>query len=147
MGVVEWRTWGKKLLLNLLNNRIAGNITEWKNRKNHKGFDVASNRCKTEIDNYINQYTAGLNADHVSLFITGHSRGAAVANILGAIYEKTGYKSYTYTYATPNTTTDTNYADYKTIFNFVNNSRLFLTKWKGSYLFFNMKKRLMYIII
>lgn len=55
------------------------------------------------------------------ILITGHSRGAAIANILGAIYEKSPeFKSFTYTFATPNTTVASDAAGYKTIFNIVN---------------------------
>ncbi len=97
----------------------------WKNKKNHKGFDVASNI----IDNKIQEYIDALERDNPviknskkSIFIVGHSRGAAIANILGSIYEdKSDFESYTYTYASPNTTTlDSVNENYHSIFNIVN---------------------------
>ena len=60
-------------------------------------------------------------ADEKVILITGHSRGAAIANILGTFFEASdGFSSYTYTFATPNTTTDKNASSYKTIFNIKN---------------------------
>ena len=56
-----------------------------------------------------------------TILITGHSRGAAIANLIGANYEKkANTTTYTYTFATPNNTAASNVRDYKTIFNIVN---------------------------
>jgi hypothetical protein len=56
-----------------------------------------------------------------AIMITGHSRGAAIANLLGAHFEKDpNYTSFTYTFAAPNPTTDNTTGSYKTIFNVVN---------------------------
>ncbi|MDD5934663.1 MAG: cellulose binding domain-containing protein [Clostridiales bacterium] len=95
----------------------------WRNHEHHKGFDVAANRIDDYIQNYVNTYVDS-KADKV-IFIVGHSRGAAIANILGSLYEnRSGYKTFVYTFATPMTTTSSNYASYRTIFNIVNDDDL-----------------------
>ena len=91
----------------------------WVNKNNHKGFDVASNRVYEKLQNYISTYVAS--DAEVSMLVTGHSRGAAIANILSQMYEdNTDYRVYGYTFAAPNTTTAKNAASYKNIFNIVN---------------------------
>ena len=97
-----------------------GNV-HWKNKQNHKGFDVAANR----LDEYIQRYINELDADSEKvIFITGHSRGAAIANILAAMYVNRGYTTVAYTMATPNTTLEENATSYNTIFNVVNKDDL-----------------------
>ena len=92
---------------------------EWTDKNYHKGFYVASSRVNAKINDYVATKISP-SAEKIIL-ITGHSRGAAIANILGAIYEKSPeFKSFTYTFATPNTTVASDAADYKTIFNIVN---------------------------
>ena len=92
---------------------------DWKTKANHKGFDVSANRVLDVLSDYINTYV-DLSAQK-SILITGHSRGAAIANIIGAHFEDDpGYRSYTYTFATPNSTTASNAGSYQTIFNIKN---------------------------
>lgn len=98
----------------------------WIHKYNHKGFDVAANRAKTLIDSYINITKA--DGHENTILICGHSRGGAIANILGALYEDDdSIKSYTYTFGTPNTVevgkeiSESKVSSYKTIFNHVNN--------------------------
>lgn len=118
----------------------------------HKDF----NNGKNFVLNYLQQYIKAnnLNKDkNLKIIITGHSRGAAVANLLGGsvdfsinqgIASSHGISStsasnvYTYTFATPNTTTVKEKSEslYKNIFNFVNPED-FVTKvmpysWKVS---------------
>lgn len=93
----------------------------WTNKSNHKGFDVAANRVLEKYEDYITRH--GLDGSGVkkSILITGHSRGAAIANLLGAHFEKDSeYKAYTYTFASPFSTTDSNAGNYKTIMNVMN---------------------------
>ena len=95
------------------------NHPHWLNKENHKGFDVTANRVYEKALKYISSYVG--DADEKVILITGHSRGAAIANILGTFFEASdGFSSYTYTFATPNTTTDKNASSYKTIFNIKN---------------------------
>ncbi len=95
------------------------NNPDWTNKLNHKGVDVPANRLYKYIINYVN--TKLSDTDSKSILLTGHSRGAAIANILGTKFEDdSNFDSYTYTFAPMNTTTDENASRYKTIFNIVN---------------------------
>lgn len=107
---------------------------DWKNKLNHKGFDVATNRILDKFNDYITRH--GLNDSSIekSILISGHSRGAAIANLLGAHFENDAdYQSYTYTFAAPYSTTDSNASSYKTINNIVNKDDIIpylpLEKW------------------
>ena len=101
-------------------NAAGTSHPDWKNKANHKGFDVAANRAIAKIEAYLNEVSLEPGAEKV-IWIMGHSRGAAVANIIGAHYEnKAGFTSFTYAFATPNVTTDSHARDYRTIFNIVN---------------------------
>lgn len=91
---------------------------DWKNKMHHKGFDVAANRILTKVNDYFTR--RGLTGAK-NILVTGHSRGAAIANLLGAHFENTAnVSSYAYTFAAPNTTTVSNASSYKTIFNIIN---------------------------
>jgi hypothetical protein len=93
---------------------------DWNNKSNHKGFDVAENRILTKINDYLARHSLA-GGGSKAILITGHSRGAAIANLLGAHYENaSNYVSYTYTFAAPNPTTSSDAGSYKTIFNIVN---------------------------
>lgn len=97
----------------------GNNHPHWRNRENHKGFDVTANRVLDKLLPYIEEYVNPYSQK--SILITGHSRGAAIANILGKYFEdQADYRSYTYTFATPSTTTDPNAPNYETIFNVLN---------------------------
>lgn len=107
---------------------------DWTIKANHKGFDVAATRLLRYINTYLSSYPAS--AAKKVIWVTGHSRGAAIANILGARLENLGYDTYTYTFAAPNTTTAANAATataYKSIFNIVNSDDfvpcLPMTQW------------------
>ena len=91
---------------------------DWCTPKIHKGFDITSQRIMRLADDYAARH--GINGSNTSYWITGHSRGGAVANIIGAYYEYQGRNSFTYTFAAPNTTLDYTAGYYKSIFNVVN---------------------------
>ena len=96
----------------------------WKDTDNHKGFDVATNRVLEKFAAYEKRHGLDQMSNKVIL-ITGHSRGAAIANLLGAHFEdRADYKSYTYTFAAPYATTHTNAGSYRTVFNVVNSDDL-----------------------
>lgn len=98
---------------------VGSSHPDWKNKANHKGFDVTFNRILAKINDYLSRHS--LTSGARSIFITGHSRGAAIANLLGAHFENDSkFTSYTYTFAAPNPTTDSQVKNYKTIFNIVN---------------------------
>lgn len=95
------------------------NNIEWANKYNHYGFDVTAKRVEEEIINYMVDYATGIDTVY---WIMGHSRGAAVANIIAADFIDAGGNVYAYTFATPNTTVSpyANETRYGSIFNVVN---------------------------
>lgn len=99
----------------------TGEHPEWINKSNHKGFDIAANRVISKVNDYLSRYSLNNNSQK-SVLITGHSRGAAIANLIGAHFEKNSPNtlSFTYTYAAPNATTDSAAQSYDTIFNVLN---------------------------
>ena len=100
------------------NKSKFSSTADWVTVNNHQGFDVPANRIMKIVTKYLNDNN--LNASDCTFWITGHSRGGAIANIIGAYYEKAGRECFTYTYASPNTTMNTNVSTYRTIFNIVN---------------------------
>ena len=105
-------------------NAVGSEHPHWLNKANHKGFDVAMNRVLIKYADYVRRH--GLDkVDNKVILITGHSRGAAIANLLGAHFEDDPeYKSYTYTFAAPYCTTDATAGNYRTVFNVVNSDDL-----------------------
>ncbi|MCQ2751969.1 MAG: hypothetical protein MJ189_02570 [Coriobacteriales bacterium] len=98
---------------------FTGDHPEWLNKSNHKGFDVCANRIATLVDSYISDKSSS--DSQKTMLITGHSRGAAEANILGAMYEKDeNIRSYTYTFSCPLTTlvNPGEATSYKSVFNY-----------------------------
>ena len=114
-------------------NAMGFEHPHWKDLDNHKGFDVTMNRVLEKFADYEKRHGLDQMSNKVIL-ITGHSRGAGIANLLGAHFEdRADYKSYTYTFAAPYATTHTNAGTYRTVFNVVNSDDLIpylpLTEW------------------
>lgn len=96
--------------------------------KVHENFQMASDSIKATIKKYVQQNC--LNYDNVNLIITGHSRGAAVANLyakeatdsINGVYNASipTFSSVTaYTFATPNVAKyDNSMENYNNIYNF-----------------------------
>ena len=96
--------------------------------KEHENFQKASDSIKSIIKKYVKQYC--LDYDKVTLIITGHSRGAAVANLyakeatdsINGVYNDSipSFSSVTaYTFATPNVAKyNTSMESYNNIYNF-----------------------------
>lgn len=106
----------------------VGQCNLWTNKENHKGFDVTANRVLSEIEAYMNNEFIDKSVD-CSYYVTGHSRGAAIANLIakGLIDNKKGNdKVFGYTFAAPNTTTskEAKLSKYNSIFNIVNTDDL-----------------------
>lgn len=102
---------------------MTGSHPDWKNKDNHKGFDVAANNVLSLFKGYIEEH--GLSDKKKTVLITGHSRGAGIANILGAYLEDdNNYRTFTYTFASPYTTTSSKATNYSTIFNIANTDDL-----------------------
>lgn len=101
---------------------VYNTTADWTHYYNHKGFDVAATRGLKRLKEYTSTYTS--DDDEIVYWVTGHSRGAAIANILSADLIDEGNTVFGYTYATPNTTTRASALDakYDSIFNMVNSS-------------------------
>jgi len=87
---------------------------------NHTGFETAKEDVLEKLNVYLDQY----NIDETMLLVTGHSRGAAVANLVAAsmterkeIPESRISDVFAYTFATPNVTTQAN-KELTNIYNF-----------------------------
>jgi len=93
---------------------------DWTDSTNHKGFDMAATRTKKLVEDYVAKKCSGSNQK--VYWITGHSRGAAISNILAAKLQDSGKTTYTYTFATPKTTTKSASVagKYTSIFNIIN---------------------------
>ena len=95
---------------------------EWRNSENHMGFDITANRVLAAADAFVTNN--GLEPENVIYWVTGHSRGGAVANICASELIKRGEKTFAYTFACPGTTTAADASSYTGIFNLVNGDDL-----------------------
>ena len=91
----------------------------------HAGFENAASYVKKLLLSALNENPdskAALENDNVYFYLTGTSRGAAVANILAKQFsdEYGADKVRAYTFATPNVAKDTEETEYKNIFNIIN---------------------------
>ena len=91
----------------------------------HKSFTLATDYSFGKLSSYLERNKIG--KKNLKLIVSGHSRGGAVANLLGAKIAREGclaYKKnvYTYTFAAPSPTCDPERTDkkYSAIFNFIN---------------------------
>ena len=93
-----------------------------KDTLHHAGFNTASEYVMQMLSEY--QKESELYKAECKYFVTGHSRGGAVANLTAKkLIDKAGTNNvYAYTFASPNTTLDKNVhnTEYSGIFNFVN---------------------------
>ena len=97
-------------------------FSDWTITSNHKGFDVAATRILKCITDYESKSYLDKSAKK-AYWVTGHSRGAGIANILGARLVDASKDVYCYTFAAPNTTTAsnaTNTTTYAGIYNVLN---------------------------
>lgn len=90
----------------------------------HKGFALAASAAHTQLISFMLRHK--VDPTESCILITGHSRGAAVANILSMLLLADNFFDegaiFTYTFASPNTTTDEDAHDekYGFIWNIVN---------------------------
>lgn len=95
---------------------LTGEHSEWTDTGTFKGLDIAVNRAEDFIFSYMEEHDSESRDNTVLL--TGHSRGAALANVIGADFENNkDVKSYTYTFNAMPVTTDCSAKRYSTIFN------------------------------
>lgn len=99
------------------------------NNVNHYGFNDAKNYVYNNLADYLDTY--GYTKENTIILLTGHSRGAAAANLIGAkLMDDNDRVSpehlFTYTFATPNCTKNVDQksgksdSKYNRIFNIVN---------------------------
>lgn len=70
--------------------------SEWTASLNHMGFDITVNRLSSKLSAYMS--ANGLNSSNSILWLTGHSRGGALANLLAAKRVNAGYEVFAYTF-------------------------------------------------
>ena len=117
--------------------RSGGYGAEWAsnftlgNTNEHQGFDDSAKKILKELEAYLEKYSDKMTGD-IKFWVTGYSRGAAVANLLAQkmdakannsnIYEKSNI--YAYCFECPRNMIkiydDSYYAQYDNIFNIVN---------------------------
>lgn len=102
-------------------NFDMGDPSNWKSDY-HKGFLLTEQRIKSFVEKYTQKYIS--DSSNLIYWVTGHSRGAALANILAAHLVDSGKTVYAYTFATPSTTISLtkNASKYNCIFNYANTS-------------------------
>jgi hypothetical protein len=96
-------------------------------QEDHAGFSSAKSNIAIQLETYLSKHNLN-DASKNKFLITGHSRGAAVANLLAADLTKNSRFAakdsiYSYTFATPNTTRKAEAKDsdqYNNIFNYIN---------------------------
>lgn len=111
------------------NLQITGD--EYKAQSNeHENFNIAKDTIKKDITEYYNNLHKNKPSSNINLIITGHSRGAAVANLYArdAINKQQGYEDSNipnfsnitaYTFACPNVAHyNSEMENYKGIYNF-----------------------------
>lgn len=99
-----------------------GNMDIGKDNVLHESFQKANKLLQNNISDYIMEYKL----ENVNFVITGHSRGAAVANLLAVDLNKNdisvpfnGWNTVcAYTFATPNNSRNFQQKGYENIFNF-----------------------------
>lgn len=127
---------------------LYGYVKDWNDPEAHLGFDVYASRVYRGLIKFLEKQNGVDSNSDISFLVTGHSRGAAVANLVGKkLLDKdnvmpanvtpngsnteslktvsnkfTDSTVYTYTFAAPNNTTASNVGDskYNSIFNIVN---------------------------
>ena len=96
---------------------FAYGYPDWKHTQHHAGFDIVSNRIIEIISEYKNEINSNIKGK-LCFWITGHSMGAGVANLVATDLIDRGYRDnvYCYTFAAP----EPHGVNYRCIFNIVN---------------------------
>lgn len=106
---------------------------DWTRKSNHRGFDVTANRFRKALKDYMGKF---VDPEATPVFwLSGHSRGGSITNIMASDLVDQGEKVFAYTFASPNTTanTEASAVRYDCIFNLVNGDdfvpRLPMPEW------------------
>lgn len=102
-------------------NGLIPRNENWEIKVNHMGFDIAATRVIKLLYEYLPEARNLDNSAKKTLWITGHSRGAGISNIVGARLDSQ-FETFVYTFATPKTTTVTEERakSHNSIFNIIN---------------------------
>ena len=104
--------------------KLTGSHPEWTDTRLLKGIGIAANRAQTFIDAYIGAHDDPARENRV--LVTGHSRGGAVAEVLGARFEEDlSVTCRTYTFNATPVTTDADAPAYGTVFNIFDSADFF----------------------
>ena len=126
---------GKRTLVFVVLRGTVMDFREWMSNLNvsgdadrfsvyHEGFRKCASKVEVELSAFLGR--RGIDGKEAFFLVTGHSRGAAVANLLGARLCDSGLfdaaRLHVYTFATPNVTTSgkTDRLKYGFIFNVLN---------------------------
>ncbi len=99
----------------------------------HKGFELAKEELKDSLEAYLNKQD--IDMTNAKFLVTGHSRGAAVANLIAKDLSDQASTEhvYAYTFATPTVSTEGTGSRYHNIYNIVSGTdfvtRVPLAKW------------------
>ena len=101
----------------------------------HAGFQICADDVMKNLEQYVEEL--GLNSSNAKFLVTGHSRGAAVANLVAKELTNSSLTQarnvYGYTFATPAVTIDNHASNYNNIFNILNGedfvTRVPLANW------------------
>ena len=101
-----------------------GNMNIGKNSERHESFENANAQLQKAINEYIGN-NKNVKNKNINLLITGHSRGAAVGNLLAVDSKESKWCNnaniknvYAYLFATPNNSKNFSKDGYENIFNF-----------------------------
>ena len=113
----------------------GGNFRMGESTINHEGFDIAKSKVLANVEDFVSLYGDNFNSN-IKIWITGYSRGAAIANLVASEFNKgklndypninsldvTKDNVYAYCFATPKNTTDkeASSSKYNNIFSIVN---------------------------
>jgi len=102
-------------------NGLIPRNENWEIKVNHMGFDIAATRVIKLLYEYLPQARNLDNTVQKTLWITGHSRGAGISNIVGARLDSQ-FETFVYAFATPKTTTvpEKRAKSHNSIFNIIN---------------------------
>ena len=83
---------------------FAGGYADWKRKYHHAGFDIVANRVMEILEEYVKNELVSEGGE-ICYWVTGHSMGAGVANLVASNIIDRGNKDnvYCYTFAAPNT--------------------------------------------
>ena len=102
---------------------------DWTRKTNHRGFDVCATRLlrylKTYyLDEYVQPVLDSTPGAELTFWLTGHSRGGAVANLMASYLIDEGNEVFCYTFASPYNTANTEASaeKYDCIFNLLNSN-------------------------